>query len=270
MGKISKDRRDIYYRKAKEENYRARSAYKLTQLHQEFCIFNPDVLRVVDLCSAPGSWSQVVTAHLFPDGPDENNSKCAVAVDLQEMAPIPGVHFIQGDITAPETAVHVLTKFGGTAADLMLCDGAPDVTGMHDLDDFMQGQLLVSALGIADEILKPGGSLVAKVFRGEGTPVLIARLLCLFDSVHVCKPASSRYSSREAFAVCRGFRGVSEGNRQHAPFVACGDLRGYDADRNYPASAVALGPVQPPLTAPYIKRASLDTRSPSTEEEPSA
>jgi tRNA (cytidine32/guanosine34-2'-O)-methyltransferase len=95
MGRTSKDKRDIYYRRAKEEGWRARSAFKLLQIDESFNIFE-GVNKVVDLCAAPGSWSQVLSRKLIKDG--ENKTKI-VAVDLQAMAPLPGVIQIQGDIT---------------------------------------------------------------------------------------------------------------------------------------------------------------------------
>lgn len=98
MGRSSKDKRDIYYRLAKEEGWRARSAYKLLQLNDDFDLFN-GVNRVVDLCAAPGSWSQVLSRKLIDDRPEDKDKVKIVAVDLQAMAPLPGVVQIQGDIT---------------------------------------------------------------------------------------------------------------------------------------------------------------------------
>ena len=151
-GKHTKDKRDIYYRKAKEEGWRARSAYKLLQIDEQFEIFT-GVRRVVDLCAAPGSWCQVVSRKLFSSTPEaERDDVRIVAVDLQEMAPIDGVNIIQGDITSQATVAEVLGLLReGDAerhADLVICDGAPDVTGMHDLDEYIQGQLLLCALSI--------------------------------------------------------------------------------------------------------------------------
>lgn len=125
MGRSSKDKRDIYYRLAKESGWRARSAFKLLQLDEQFQIFD-GVSRAVDLCAAPGSWSQVLSQklHLSESNADENVR--LVAVDLQTMAPLPGVHQIQGDITKLETAEKIIGYFEGDKADLVVCDGAPD------------------------------------------------------------------------------------------------------------------------------------------------
>ena len=82
------------------------------------------------------------------------------------MAPIPGCALIVGDITSEETVKNIFSHFKGDYADLVVCDGAPDVTGLHDIDEYMQAQLLLSALNITTNTLRPGGSFVAKIFRG--------------------------------------------------------------------------------------------------------
>lgn len=124
MGRSSKDKRDIFYRLAKEEGWRARSAFKLLQIHQQFGILNSPVTRAVDLCAAPGSWSQVLSQTL-----GDREGASIVAVDLQAMAPIPGVTILQGDITAEATATQIIARLGHAKADIVVCDGAPDVTG---------------------------------------------------------------------------------------------------------------------------------------------
>ena len=117
---------DIYYRRAKEEGYRVRSAYKLLQIDDKYNIFE-GVQRVIDLCSAPGSWSQVVSKRPMEKGIKGTESDIRViSVDLQEMAPISGVHIMQGDITTKDTVDKMMEKFGGQKAELVICDGAPD------------------------------------------------------------------------------------------------------------------------------------------------
>lgn len=89
-----------------------------------------------------------------------------VSVDLQPMAPIEGVIQLQGDITSEVTSSAVISQFEGHHADLIVCDGAPDVTGLHDLDQYVQLQLILAALTVVTHVLKPGGTMVAKIFRG--------------------------------------------------------------------------------------------------------
>jgi len=210
MGKSSKDKRDIYYRKAKEVGFRARSAFKLLQIDEEYNIFQ-GVERVVDLCAAPGSWSQVLASKLHKSNDVENEissiraSPRIVSIDLQEMAPIHGVISIVGDITSQITVEQIIKEFDGTLADLVVCDGAPDVTGLHDIDEYMQAQLLLSAINITTNILRKGGTFVAKIFRGRDVSLLYSQLRCFFEEVTVAKPRSSRNSSIESFVVCRKF-----------------------------------------------------------------
>jgi len=277
MGKSSKDKRDIYYRLAKEQGWRARSAFKLLHLDEQFKFFNNDVKNVVDLCAAPGSWSQVLSRQLIPN--NEEDVKI-VAVDLQPMAPIRGVIQLQGDITKVSTAEEIVSHFEGENADLVVCDGAPDVTGLHDIDEYIQAQLLLAALNITTHVLKPGGVFVAKIFRGKDVTLLYAQLELFFDKVVCAKPRSSRNSSIEAFVVCQGYNPPAdyvpnmsnplldldyddnynqlEGpNRVIVPFIACGDLSGYDADRTYPLKLnddteyVYHEPTQSPINPPY-------------------
>ena len=274
MGKTSKDKRDIYYRKAKEEGWRARSAFKLLQLDEAFGLLG-GVRRVVDLCAAPGSWSQVLSQRVHRPHRAERGAAAPkiVAIDLQPMAPIEGVTQLQGDITSLATAREVIRHFDGGRADLVVSDGAPDVTGLHDLDEFVQSQLILAALTIVAHVLRPGGAFVAKVFRGKEIDLLYSQLKCFFPEVTIAKPKSSRNASIEAFVVCQGYapppdfrpealnavldacaQRLEGGAKALIPFVACGDLSGWDADRSYALDAGAyapLAPVQPPIDPPY-------------------
>ena len=204
-----------------------------------------------------------------------------VAVDLQEMAPIEGVIQIQGDITSKSTSDEIINHFEGQKAQLVICDGAPDVTGLHDMDVYVQSQLLLSALSITTRVLAEGGTFIAKIFRGRDVTLLYAQLRVFFKEVSCCKPKSSRNSSMEAFVVCRGFSipegfdvnqfslslsGVYTPDQFHSqreakivPFLACGDLSGYDSDRSYPLvlneneTFTYHEPVQKPIHPPYYE-----------------
>ncbi|KAL8883299.1 MAG: hypothetical protein Q9192_007270, partial [Flavoplaca navasiana] len=158
-----------------------------------------------------------------------------VAIDLQPISTLPGITTLVGDITHPSTPPRILAALNPDApspaapnppsptqtptpripqthlVDLILSDGAPDVTGLHDLDIYIQSSLLSSALSLALQILKPGGTFVAKIFRGKDVDLIYAQMRCFFGEVHCAKPRSSRASSLEAFIVCRGFKGAMEG-----------------------------------------------------------
>eukprot|EP00961_Rhodomonas_salina_P177709 2396405-Rhodomonas_salina.2 len=126
----SRVERDTYYRQAKELGYRARSAFKLLQLDREFSLLQ-NVSTAIDLCSAPGSWTQVLTNSLAKQGCSD---AAIVSVDIQPMRAVPGAIHIRGDITAPETEREIWSALGERKADIVVCDGAPDVTGLHELD----------------------------------------------------------------------------------------------------------------------------------------
>lgn len=271
MGRASKDKRDIYYRKAKVLGYRARSAFKLAALDEEFGLLS-SATNIVDLCAAPGSWSQYIARRLREL--QREKEATVVAIDLQAIAPIEGIVMLQRDITRPETVTEVLDLFGGKPADIVVSDGAPDVTGLHDLDEYVQASLVLAALNFALSMLRPGGSFVAKVFRCRDTHLLYDQLRVFFPDVVISKPRSSRNSSVEAFVVCRDFtpvpgyvpaivspnpslnsvaEGLSEVNRTVVPFVAAGDLSGFDADMSYcvDPDEAGLAPVAPPVAPPY-------------------
>ena len=141
-----------------------------------------------------------------------------VAIDLQPISPLPGIVTLRADITHPATVPLLLkaldpdydstssSQQASQPVDLVISDGAPDVTGLHDLDIYVQSQLLFAALNLALCVLKPGGKFVAKIFRGRNVDLLYAQLKIFFDKVYVAKPRSSRASSVEAFIVCIDFR----------------------------------------------------------------
>ncbi|CAE7610836.1 unnamed protein product [Symbiodinium sp. CCMP2592] len=181
--------------------------------------------------------------------------------------------------------VKVLSHFAGELADLVVADGAPDATGRSDFDEYVQHQLLISELLLAESLLRQGGVFVAKVFRGEHSGELYARLNRDFEEVLCCKPRASRNSSQESFVVCRGFlANLEEGDTAYAPerhealadlgpgapsqvaaFVACGGSDSLDADTNYPVANDhrVLEPPAPPIAAPY--KAALEERRRGTK-----
>lgn len=202
------------------------------------------VSRAVDLCAAPGSWSQVLAKKLNERAYQTDQDVKIVAVDIQTMAPIEGVTLIQGDITSCDTADKVVQHFKGLKAQLVVCDGAPDVTGQHNLDEFVQSQLLLAALNITTFILEENGTFLAKIFRGKDISLMISQFRLFFEQVQVVKPKSSRASSIEAFVVCQKFKlpnnyeplmfdllsGVEQISKKGSeaasivPFLMCGDL----------------------------------------------
>ncbi|KAJ3090321.1 putative tRNA (cytidine(32)/guanosine(34)-2'-O)-methyltransferase [Physocladia obscura] len=266
-----RNKRDVFYRRAKEHGWRARSAFKLIHIDHAFTVLR-HASRAVDLCAAPGSWSQVL-ARALPTS-NASGSPVIVAVDLQQMAPIPNVIQLQGDITKLSTLDAISQALGGPhRAQLVVCDGAPDVTGLHDMDEFIHAQLILAALNMATKLLSPNGSFVAKIFKARDIDFMFAQMKLFFTRVTCTKPRSSRSSSNEHFIVCRGYkpvegyRGGFEDNNGGSGggsffdsaverFVAVGDLSGFagvndDSDVVNEAAAV---PVQiPDIFASFLE-----------------
>ncbi|KAI5129206.1 tRNA (cytidine32/guanosine34-2'-O)-methyltransferase [Nematocida parisii] len=188
--------RDVHYRKAKSEGYRARSAYKLLEIIEEYNILE-NVQSVIDLCAAPGSWSQVIKERL----PHAH----LLSVDLQDIEPINDAIIVKGDITSDKTISEIKNTFGARV-DLILCDGAPEVTGLHDLDEYFHSSLITAACSLSRTLLSPSGCFVIKVFTGSDPEILMEDLKEYFLEVLIVKPKSSRIKSKEAFAICHQIR----------------------------------------------------------------
>ncbi len=185
---------DKFFRKAKADGYRARSAYKLLQIQERFrLIRRGDV--VVDLGAAPGSWSQVAAKLVGPKGR-------VVALDLEELEPIPGVVLLQGDMTDLDVQDRLIEAVGGQA-NIVLSDAAPSTTGIKLRDHVLSMELVRAALAVAQEILRPGGHFVAKAFPGEDFADILYDVKMTFRHVKVAKPEASRKESWERFVVAR-------------------------------------------------------------------
>ncbi|MBX3355888.1 MAG: RlmE family RNA methyltransferase [Phycisphaeraceae bacterium] len=191
-----KEVQDHFFRLAKERGYRARSAFKLLEIDERFRVLKSG-LRVLDVGAAPGSWTQVAAAKVGPRGR-------VVAVDLKTIDPrgLPAsVELIQADLNELDSA-----RFGDHAFDLVLSDMAPDTTGVPSGDSAVSVRLCNALLDRAEGWLRPGGSLVMKVFEGAEYPALLRRAQRLFEVAKGFKPKSSRAESVEMFIVCQRLR----------------------------------------------------------------
>jgi len=195
--------KDVYFQRAQAEGYRARSAYKLLQIQDRFHLLRSGHT-VLDLGAAPGSWSQVASQIVGPTGR-------TIAVDLQPIEPILGVLAIQGDITAPQVHDQILRAAGG-GVDVVLCDAAPNTSGIRDRDHALSIELVRAAFVLAQRTLKEGGHFCAKVFEGGDLPPLIADLRRSFDRVKPFHPQATRKESREVYLVCRRFVARPDGS----------------------------------------------------------
>ncbi|MEX0959895.1 MAG: RlmE family RNA methyltransferase [Burkholderiales bacterium] len=192
---------DPYVRQAKQQGYRSRAAFKLLEILQKDRLLRPGML-VVDLGAAPGGWSQVTAPLVAPAGR-------VIALDLLEMAPIPGVEFIRGDFREDAVLAEVTRLLDGRAADLVLSDMSPNISGIGVTDQSRSMHLAELALEFSVAHLKPGGSLLVKVFQGAGTEALRLAFGEIFDSVVVRKPRASRDRSSEFYLLGRGRKSAS-------------------------------------------------------------
>ena len=193
---------DPYVQKAKAEGYRSRAAYKLLELDKKDRLLVPGQL-LVDLGAAPGSWSQVAVAKLGSKGR-------VLAVDLLPMEPLPGVHFVQGDFREQEVLDALIKALGGRKADLVISDLAPNISGIGVSDQARSMYLCELALEFARHCLKPGGSLLVKVFQGAGFTEFLAGMRKSFAKVGSRKPEASRGRSSEMYLIGKGFKAESE------------------------------------------------------------
>ena len=189
---------DPFVQKAKAEGYRSRAAYKLLELNRKDRLLAPGQL-VVDLGAAPGSWSQVAAAKLGAKGR-------LVAVDILPMQPLPGVHFVQGDFREQEVLDALLAALGGHKADLVISDLAPNISGIGVSDQARAMHLAELALEFARQCLKPGGSLLVKVFQGAGFTEFLSAMRKAFAKVESRKPEASRGRSSEMYLLGKGLK----------------------------------------------------------------
>jgi 23S rRNA (uridine2552-2'-O)-methyltransferase len=193
---------DPYVTRAKDEGYRARSAYKLIEIDDRYRLLAPGK-RVVDLGAAPGGWSQVAAARVRSTDTDP----LVVAIDYLDMDPIPGVTILKKDFLDPDAPDVLRAALGGHQADVVLSDMAAPTTGHRQTDHLRTIHLCEMAADFAVTVLKPGGHFVAKVFRGGTEQALLATLKRDFASLHHVKPPASRAASVELYLVAKGFRG---------------------------------------------------------------
>jgi 23S rRNA (uridine2552-2'-O)-methyltransferase len=190
---------DHYVMKAKEEGYRSRACYKLMEIDDKDKLIKPG-MTVIDLGSAPGSWSQVAVKRVGDHG-------LVVASDILLMDGLAGVTFLQGDFTEETVFDELMTIIGNRPVDLVISDMAPNMSGMSAVDQPSAMYLVELALDMARQVLKPGGNYVAKVFHGEGFDEYLKDMRSSFQKVVTRKPESSRARSREVYLVAKGYKG---------------------------------------------------------------
>lgn len=192
---LSRHINDPYVHEAQRQGFRSRAAFKLLEMHKRLKLIKPG-MTIVDLGSAPGGWSQVL---------GQMEAGKVIAIDILAMDRLPGVDFIQMDFTDDDAPDKLKAMLGGKA-DLVLSDLSPNTTGHKQTDHLRMMALVEIAWDFARQVLRPGGSFIAKVFQGGTEGQLLAEMKPLFTSLKHIKPASSRVESSEIYLVAQGFK----------------------------------------------------------------
>lgn len=190
---------DKYVKLARQKGYRSRAAYKLLAIQEKDEIIQPGMV-VVDLGAAPGGWSEVAAKLVGEKGK-------IIAVDILPMQPIPGVEVIQGDFTDHTVLETVLQHFEKQSVDLVISDMSPNISGMKAIDQPRAMYLVELAWDFAQQVLKPGGAFLVKIFQGAGFETLLKEVKKHFTEVKIRKPEASRSRSKEIFLLAKGFQG---------------------------------------------------------------
>lgn len=184
---------DEFVKRAQKDGYRARAAYKLMEIDDKDKLFKPGMI-VVDLGSAPGSWSQVATQRLQGKGR-------VIALDLLEMQGMPGVEFLQGDFREDDVLAQLEALLDGKQVDLVISDMAPNISGISVVDQAGMAHLAELTLEFSAQWLKPGGSMLVKLFAGSGFDDIVRNARQQFDQVIMRKPKASRDRSSEVYLL---------------------------------------------------------------------
>jgi len=191
------ERKDRFYRRAREQGYRSRAAFKLLELARRYRLIGPGD-RVIDLGAWPGSWLQVAC--------ELGRGGVVVGVDLRPLeAPVTGAAYVVGDVREASVREQVLAAAGGPA-DVVLSDLAPQLTGIRDRDEARIEELAEVAMDFALAALRPGGRFVMKTFSAPQNAAWLARLRPSFASVKLTRPEASRSGSAELYLIGLGFR----------------------------------------------------------------
>jgi len=200
---LNERKNEYYFKKAKEENYRSRSTYKLVQTNEKYGFIQRNNI-VVDLGAAPGGWIQAARKMTGKNG-------FVLGIDLKPIEPFTQeyIRTIIADFTEPGT-IDVIMSFLRRKADVVLCDAAPNIIGVWEVDHARQIDLAEKALEIAQCVLRPSGSFFVKVFEGELLNDFMQTVKILFDEVKLVKPQASRQQSSEMYLLALGLKVTRE------------------------------------------------------------
>ncbi len=196
--RLDEARRDYYRKRAREEGYESRAAYKLLEAIKKYRLIKPGD-RVIDLGAAPGGWLQVASQAVGSTG-------IVVGVDLSPIKiEMDNTHTLKMDINDPKLA-ETVKELIKRPADVLLSDLSPKISGAWDLDQYRQIDLTITSITIGDSLLKAGGNAMFKVFQGERFAEAEAEARRRYNFVAIMKPHASRNASSEMYLLCLGRR----------------------------------------------------------------
>lgn len=188
---------DVYVKKAQAEGYRSRAVYKLKEVDDKEMLLKPG-MTVVDLGAAPGGWTQYVSEKLQGRG-------LIVALDILPMDALPDVTFIHGDFREDAVLQELINLIPERSLDLLLSDMAPNMSGTNAIDIPRAMYLVELAFDFAEKMLKPGGTMLVKIFHGAGFDDLVKQARASFEKVVIRKPSASRSRSKETYLLAKGY-----------------------------------------------------------------
>jgi 23S rRNA (uridine2552-2'-O)-methyltransferase len=197
---------DTYVKLAQKEGYRARAAYKLKEIDEQFSLIKPGNV-VVDLGCAPGAWCQYLRRRMSPTGAASGTlNGTIIGLDILPMEPVEDVTFIQGDFREEDVLTQLEAALNGRIVDVVVSDMAPNLTGIESTDATRIAHLIELAVDFAQNHLKDDGALVVKLFHGSGYSDLVNLFKSTFRVVKPLKPKASRDKSSETFLVGIGVK----------------------------------------------------------------
>ena len=193
---VIRQRRDKYVRQSKLEGYRSRAVYKLKELDEKFKIIK-DHLSILDIGSAPGSWTQYLS--------EKSKGSKIMSIDLKEVEKIKDVYHVVGDFLDNQNQ-KIITDYFPKKIDLVVSDMAVNTTGNKNLDSIQTGELSLTAMHYAVNMLRPKGIFLSKIFMGSTFNEIVENAKKNFKESKIFKPPSSRKDSKESFIICKNLR----------------------------------------------------------------
>ena len=193
---VIRQRRDKYVRQSKLEGYRSRAVYKLKELDEKFKIIK-NHLSILDIGSAPGSWTQYLS--------EKSKGSKIMSIDLKEVEKIKDVYHVVGDFLDNKNQ-KIITDYFPKKIDLVVSDMAVNTTGNKNLDSIQTGELSLTAMNFAVSMLRPKGIFLSKIFMGSTFNEIVENAKKNFKESKIFKPPSSRKDSKESFIICKNLR----------------------------------------------------------------